>query len=162
MLNCHVAAFMSHDVTCDIMNRADSLRYICTRLRPSLRAGAAAEVIRHVMLGELTVLMDHKVAYEYRDVAFRARQLHVAGKSREQIADILNLLEARAEAVRVYFKPRPLSADPNDDMVLDVAINGNADAIVTFNTKHFKSAAAKFNIDVVNPAELLTRIRSRR
>jgi putative PIN family toxin of toxin-antitoxin system len=124
--------------------------------------GAAAEVIRRVMLGELTVLMDHKIAYEYRDVAFRARQLHVAGKSREQTADILNLIEAQAEAVRVYFMPRPLSTDPNDDMVLDVAINGRADAIVTFNTKHFESAAAQFNIDVVRPAELLTRIRSRR
>jgi len=114
------------------------------------------------MLGELTVLMDHKVACEYRDVAFRARQLHAAGKSREQIVDILNLLEAQAEAVRVYFRPRPLSADPNDDMVLDVAINGRADAIVTFNTRHFKSAATQFNIDVVTPAELLTRIRTRR
>lgn len=124
--------------------------------------GAAAEVIRRAILGELIVLMDHKVAYEYRDVAFRARQLHVAGKSQEQIADILNLLEAQAEAVRVYFKPRPLSTDPNDDMVLDVAINGNADAIVTFNTRHFKSAAAQYSIDVVNPAELLTRIRTRR
>jgi putative PIN family toxin of toxin-antitoxin system len=124
--------------------------------------GAAIEVIRCVMLGELTVLMDHKIAYEYRDVAFRARQLHVTGKSREQIADILNLIEAQAEAVRVYFMPRPLSTDPNDDMVLDVAINGRADAIVTFNTKHFESAAAQFNIDVVRPAELLTRIRGRR
>jgi hypothetical protein len=58
--------------------------------------------------------------------------------------------------------PRPLSTDPNDDMVLDVAIYGRADAIVTFNTKHFKSAATQFNIDVISPAELLTRICSRR
>jgi putative PIN family toxin of toxin-antitoxin system len=122
--------------------------------------GAAAEVIRRVMLGELTVLMDHNVAYEYRDVAFRARHLHAAGKSREQIVDILNLLEAQAEAVRVYFRPRPLSTDPNDDMVLDVAINGNADAVVTFNTRHFQSAAEQYNVDVVNPAELLARIRT--
>jgi len=124
--------------------------------------GASAEVIRRAMLGELTILMDHKLAYEYRDVAFRARQLHVSGKSREQIADILQLLEAQAEAVRVYFTPRPLSPDPNDDMVLDVAINGQADAIVTFNTKHFESAAAQYNIAVVRPAELLTRIHKRR
>ena len=35
-------------------------------------------------------------------------------------------------------KVRPLSVDPNDNMVLDVAINGRADAIVTLNKKHFK------------------------
>jgi PIN domain len=80
------------------------------------------------MLGELTVLMDHKIAYEYRNVAFRARQLHVAGKSREQIADIQTLIEAQAETVGVHFMARPLSTDPNDDMVLDVAINGSTDS----------------------------------
>jgi putative PIN family toxin of toxin-antitoxin system len=121
--------------------------------------GASAEVIRRVMLGDLTILMDHKIAYEYREVAFRTGQLHKAGKSREQIADILDLLEAQAEAVLVYFMPRPLSPDPNDDMVLDIAINGEADAIVTFNIKHFDSAAAQYGIDVVTPAELLTRFR---
>jgi predicted nucleic acid-binding protein len=88
--------------------------------------------------------------------------LHASGKSRDQIADILQLLEAQAAAVRVYFRPRPLSPDPNDDMVLDVAINGEADAIVTFNDKHFESAAAQYGIAVVRPSELLTRIHKRR
>jgi PIN domain len=64
-------------------------------------------------------------------------ELGLTGRS-----NCLNLLEAQAEAVRVYFKPRPLSTSPNDDMVLDVAISGKADVIVTFNTKHFESSAA--------------------
>ena len=106
--------------------------------------------------------MDRKVAYDYRGVALRARQLCIAGISREQIADILNVLEAQALAVQVYFNSRPPSTVPNDDMVLDVATNGKADAIVTFNTKHFKSASTQYNIDVVNPLELLTRARRRR
>jgi predicted nucleic acid-binding protein len=46
----------------------------------------------------------------------------------------LDALEAIAEPVFVAFQYRPLSPDANDDMVLDVAINGNADAIVTNNT----------------------------
>lgn len=40
-------------------------------------------------------------------------------------------------------------------MVLDVAINGNADAIVTNNVRHFRLAAAQFHINVLTPAELL-------
>jgi predicted nucleic acid-binding protein len=34
-------------------------------------------------------------------------------------------------------KIRPLSPDPSDDMVLGIAINGRAEALVTSNTKHF-------------------------
>jgi putative PIN family toxin of toxin-antitoxin system len=124
--------------------------------------GASAEVIRRATLGEMTILMDSKLAYEYRDVAFRTQKLHGSGKSREQTAAILDLIEAQAEAVNIYFTPRPLSPDPNDDMVLDVAINGNASAIVTFNSKHFREAAARYNIGVLTPAELLAEISKRR
>jgi predicted nucleic acid-binding protein len=47
-------------------------------------------------------------------------------------------------------------------MVLDVAINGNADAIVTNNTKHFREAAVHFHLEVLTPAELLSKVRKRR
>jgi predicted nucleic acid-binding protein len=47
-------------------------------------------------------------------------------------------------------------------MVLDVAINGNADAIVTNNTKHFREAAESFHLEVLTPAELLSKVRKRR
>lgn len=113
------------------------------------------------MLGELTVLMDGKLAYEYRAVALRAQQLHALGKSHQQIMDILDLLEAQAEAVSVYFTPCPLSPDPNDDMVLGIAINGHADAVVTFNTKDFLEAAAQYRIPIQTPGELLNKIRER-
>jgi hypothetical protein len=44
--------------------------------------GAAAETVRLALRGELTTLMDYNLACEYRDVALRAEQLHVSGKSR--------------------------------------------------------------------------------
>jgi len=43
-----------------------------------------------------------------------------------------------------------------------VAINGNADAIVTNNTKHFRQAAERFHLEVFTPAELLSEFRKRR
>jgi hypothetical protein len=48
-----------------------------------------------------------------------------------------------------------------DDMVLDVAINGNADAIVSNNTRHFRRAAERFDIDLLTPAGLLSKFRKR-
>lgn len=133
---------------------------LITALRSS--SGAAAEAVRLALRGELTALMDLKLACEYRDVALRPEQLHGSGKSRAETAAILDALEAIAEPVYVALQHRPLSPDPNDDMVLDVAINGNADAIVTNNTKHFRNAAERFHLDVLTPAELLSKFRKRR
>lgn len=105
--------------------------------------------------------MDYKLACEYRDVALRADHVLVSGKSRAEITLVLDALEAIAEPVFVAFQYRPLSPDANDDMVLDVAINGNAHAIVTNNTKHFRQAAERFHVGLVTPAELLSKFRLR-
>jgi putative PIN family toxin of toxin-antitoxin system len=123
--------------------------------------GAAAEVLRLALRRELTVLVDYKLACEYRDVAMRAEQLLASGKSRAETVDVLDALEAIAEPVLVAFRYRPLSPDADDDMVLDVAINGSADVIVTNNTRHFREAAERFGLQVLTPAELLTRVRKR-
>jgi len=130
---------------------------LITALRSS--TGAAAEAVRLALRGELTTLMDYKLACEYRDVALRAEQLHASGRSRAETAGILDALEAIAEPVFVAFQHRTLSSDANDDMVLDVAINGNADALVTNNTKHFREAAELFHLEVLTPAELLNKFR---
>jgi predicted nucleic acid-binding protein len=52
-----------------------------------------------------------------------------------------------------------MSPDPSDDMVLDVAINGRAEALITNNTKHFLGAGKRFGIPVLSPAELLEKMR---
>lgn len=133
---------------------------LITALRSS--TGAAAETVRLTLRGELTTLMDYKLACEYRDVALGAEQLQVSGKSRAETAAILDALEAIAEPVYVALQHRPLSPDPNDDMVLGVAVNGNADAIVTNNTKHFREPATRFHLELLTPAELLNEFRKRR
>jgi len=121
--------------------------------------GAAAENLRLALLGELTILMDYKLACEYRDVALRVEHLKVSGKTVRDTELVLDMLEAIAEPVLVVVRHHPLSQDANDDMVLDVAINGHADAIVTANTKHFREPAKRFHLDVLTPAELLQKFR---
>ncbi|MGA8042864.1 MAG: putative toxin-antitoxin system toxin component, PIN family [Terracidiphilus sp.] len=133
---------------------------LITALRSS--TGAAAESLRLVLLKKLTILMDYKLACEYRDVAFRAEHLSVSGKTQEETTLLLDMLEALAEPVLVVVRHTPLSQDANDDMVLEVAINGGADAIVTNNTKHFREPAKRFHLQLLTPAELLNEFRKRR
>jgi hypothetical protein len=53
------------------------------------------------LLQELTILMDCKLACEYRDVALRAEHLAVSRKTREEVELLLDMLEAVAEPVLV-------------------------------------------------------------
>ena len=106
------------------------------------------------------ILMDYKLASEYRDVALRPEHLSASGLTSGEVLGLIEALESIADPVEVLTKSRPLSSDPNDDMVLDVAINGNADAIITANTKHFKTAANRFGIAVLSPSELLLQLRT--
>ena len=60
----------------------------------------------------------------------------------------------------MYFQWRPQLADANDEMVLEAAVNGRADGIVTHNVKDFAIAAPRFGVRVLRPGELLQEMRS--
>ena len=102
-------------------------------------------------------LMDHKLGLEYRDVGLRPEQLQAFGLSAADVITVIEAIEALAEPIKVVVRHRPLSPDPNDDMILDIAINGKAEAIVTNNTKDFKAAGKQHGVSVLTPRELLTR-----
>jgi predicted nucleic acid-binding protein len=48
--------------------------------------------------------------------------------------------------------------DVDDEMVLDAAINGRANVIVTHNLKDFSFAASRFNLRVVSPASFVSEV----
>jgi hypothetical protein len=58
----------------------------------------------------------------------------------------------------VHFLWRPQLRDAGDEMVLETAVNGQADAIVTFNRRHYGDAPARFGILLLLPAEAYRRI----
>ena len=64
------------------------------------------------------------------------------------------------EAVEVHYQWRPQLSDAGDEMVLETAVNGRADAIVTFNRRHYGDVPSRFGIMVLSPAEALRRIRT--
>ncbi len=71
---------------------------------------------------------------------------------------LLDDLASLAQPVKLAFRWRPQLPDPGDDMVLETAVNGNADAIVTFNQRDFREATKTFTCDVIFPAEALRRL----
>jgi putative PIN family toxin of toxin-antitoxin system len=121
--------------------------------------GAAGEVVRMIFRQELVPLMDLKLGLEYRDAALRTEHVKASTLSKREILELIEAMEAFAEPVEVVTKIRPLSPDPSDEMILDLAINGRAEALVTSNTKHFAGAGKRFGIPVLSPLELLEKMR---
>ena len=121
-------------------------------------AGASNALLRAVDTGAFTMLASVPLFFEYEAVLSRAEPLLAARVTPEQVAGFLDYLAGLAEPVRLHTLWRPQLGDVADEMVLETAINGRADCIVTFNTRHF-GPAARFGIEPIRPDEAMRRIR---
>jgi len=95
---------------------------------------------------------------EYEEVLGRDEQRVVHGMSLELTAAFLIGIAAILEPVKVYYRWRPQMQDVDDEMVLDAAINGRADVIVTHNLRDFSPAASRFSLRVVSPASFIEEV----
>ena len=71
------------------------------------------------------------------------------GLSLEAISEFLAEFAALIEPVEVHFQWRPQTPDPNDETVLETAIDGRANAVVTYNVADFAAAAKRFNVSLL-------------
>jgi predicted nucleic acid-binding protein len=91
----------------------------------------------------------------YEPVLTRQEQLAAASITAEDVGIVLDTLPAVVESVRLSFRWRPRLKDAADEMVLETAVNGKADRLVTFNLKHLGKAALEFGIRAMRPGEVL-------
>jgi putative PIN family toxin of toxin-antitoxin system len=131
---------------------------IVTALR-SVTGGSNA-VLREVASGRLRPQVTPALFLEYEAVLKRAEQRLVHKLPLRDIDRFLAALASACEPVEVSFQWRPQLADPNDEMVLEAAVNGRADVLVTHNVRHFSKGAAMFGLRVLRPGELLKELRS--
>jgi len=122
------------------------------------RLGAGNAVLRLVAERRVKLLATPPLFLEYEDVLKRPEHRLAHGLTPLQVDEFLSELAALTEPVEVHFQWRPQTRDPNDEMVLEAAINGEADALVTYNVADFAEAAERFEISVLRPAELLKKV----
>ena len=92
---------------------------------------------------------------EYEAVLKRPEQLAASGLSPADVDTALDALAALIEPVEAHLSWRPQLGDPDDEMVLEAAINGHADALVTYNEADFRAAASRFGLRLARPVEIL-------
>jgi predicted nucleic acid-binding protein len=120
--------------------------------------GGSAELIRRIDAGRAIAILSVALALEYEATCMLAEHRLAAGLSAREAALFVDGLIALAEPVLTFFRWRPQLNDPGDELVLEAAVNGRADAIVTFNEKDLRRARERFGIEVMRPAEALRRI----
>jgi predicted nucleic acid-binding protein len=95
------------------------------------------------------------IVIEYEAAA--KRLVSRGGLSSTDVEAIIDYLCKVGEHHKIYFLWRPLLRDSKDDMVVELAVASSADAIITFNRKHFKGSES-FGIRIITPQELLREI----
>jgi putative PIN family toxin of toxin-antitoxin system len=123
------------------------------------RLGAGNAVLRLLAKRRVVALATPPLFLEYEEVLKRPEHRLAHGLAPEEIDEFLAEFAALIEPVEVHFQWRPQTGDPNDEMVLEAAINGQADALVTYNIADFADAVERFNISLLRPADLLRKVR---
>ncbi|MEZ4868630.1 MAG: putative toxin-antitoxin system toxin component, PIN family [Caldilineaceae bacterium] len=122
------------------------------------KTGASREIIRRIGLRQITALASVALLVEYEAVLKRPEHLQAANLTMAQVDIFLDTLAYLCVPVTPYFLWRPLLKDPNDEMIIETAVNGQAQVIITFNTRHFGNAASRFGIQVLKPGEFLQKM----
>lgn len=122
------------------------------------RLGASNRLLRLADEGRIVPLVTPALFIEYEAVLKRPEQRAVSGLSPAEVDAALAALALLAEPVAVRFAWRPQLPDADDEMVLEAAVNGRADALVTHNLADFAVAAPRFGLALLRPGELLERI----
>jgi putative PIN family toxin of toxin-antitoxin system len=123
------------------------------------RNGPNNALLREVALGKLTLLCTPPLFLEYEDVLKRPDQIAAHGLSRAQVDIFMDELAAIIVPVDVRFQWRPQVSDPDDEMVLEAAINGYASALVTNNLRDFAGVKERFGISILSPVQMLRKVR---
>lgn len=124
------------------------------------RRGASNLLLECVARGAVRPLVTTALFLEYEDVLLRPEHRLVTGMSEKDVERVLAALASAAEPIEIHFRWRPQLRDPADELVLEAAVNGRADALVTHNIRHFAPAAERFEVQVLTPQECLREIES--
>ena len=123
--------------------------------------GASRVLLLAVEAGMVTPLVSVATVIEYEAVLKRVEHLQAALLSVEEVDRFLDDFVAHADHITPHFRTRPSARDPDDEMFAELAINGQADALVSFNVGDHRPAdprASQLGVPVYRPGDILRRL----
>lgn len=93
--------------------------------------------------------------FEYEEIL--KRQKDQLTLNNQDIDNIIEALCAISNQCNIFYLWRPIARDPDDDFLIDLAMECQAEFIITYNQKDLQ-AAEKFGIRVLTPKEFLQQV----
>jgi predicted nucleic acid-binding protein len=118
---------------------------------------ASAALIKAAREGRITLIASLANALEYEDVLGRPSIVSGTPFTPAQGARFARAVAALCEPVIIDRRWRPKLRDPGDEHMLEAALNGRADAIVTFNRRDF-APAAELGLRLALPRDILAEL----
>ncbi len=119
------------------------------------RKGASFLLLSLLPSKKFSIAISVPLIIEYESVLMRGKLPALI--SEKDIGDVIDFLCHIGSKQDIFFLWRPCLPEPTDDLVLEVAVAGDCDAIVTYNKKHFKKTE-RFGLNVYDPKEFLVEI----
>jgi putative PIN family toxin of toxin-antitoxin system len=118
--------------------------------------GASRQVLRQCLIGEYKPLISNALFLECEDVISRDRIKKACPLSDREIRELMNGFYHVCRWVPIYYLWRPNLRDESDNFLIELAIAGNSNMIVTNNVKDLTGAELKFdNLRILKPEQLL-------
>jgi len=104
-------------------------------------------------------VVSNTLVTEFEDVLTREKNIKLFNNlTKDSVLSFIDDICLISYHQSIHFLWRPFLKDKNDDMVLEVAVNANVDAIITFNPKDFEGVKENFDIEILTPKEFLIQI----
>lgn len=121
-----------------------------------LGQGAASGVVAACLQGRLLPLMSAALINEHEDVLGREAPFARSRLSAGERSELLDIYLAHCRWTRIYYGWRPNLRDEGDNHLIELAVAGGAEAIVTFNLRDLRASELRFpGLRVVTPASVL-------
>jgi putative PIN family toxin of toxin-antitoxin system len=114
------------------------------------RQGSSRAWLRAVLRREVELVLSVPLVLQYEAVLLRPETLAAIGGTPERVGRFLDLLCAVGRPLDISFLWRPMLRDPDDEMVLEAAVHGRADRLLTFNLRDF-AGSERLGVRVERP-----------
>ncbi len=117
--------------------------------------GASYKLLKTVDSDKFMIHLSVPLVFEYEELA--KRMLGRISLTENEVNDVIDYICSVACLNKVYYLWRPILNDPKDEMVLELAVAGGCDTIVTYNKRDFQGVE-RFGIRLLTAQEFLQEI----
>lgn len=117
---------------------------------------APRTLLRRCLLGQVKPLIGNALYSEYEDIMARKHVFATSAVTADEREVLFDAFVSRCQWVNIYYRWRPNLQDEADNHLMELAVAGNAQWLITGNTRDFRQHELQFpDIRIATVTEFL-------